>query len=64
MLCDDGRASSIDQAIHLQNLIWKAIASGRHVAIINSITWGSSKVRLFINHHDELTDPYRCLCHC
>ncbi|KAM0491235.1 hypothetical protein ACHAP8_010809 [Fusarium lateritium] len=44
ILCDDGRASTTDQATHLQYLIWKVMASGRHVAIINSITWKSSKV--------------------
>jgi hypothetical protein len=64
MLCDDGRAGSTDQATHLQNLIWKTMASGRHVAIINSITWRSSKVRLFLSHHAELTNPYRSSCHC
>ncbi|RGP64986.1 dead deah box helicase [Fusarium longipes] len=44
MLCDDGRTSSMDQAIYLHHLIRKVIAGGRHVAIINSITWRSSKV--------------------
>ncbi|KAL3608254.1 hypothetical protein FPOAC2_03248 [Fusarium poae] len=44
MLCDDGRDGTTDQATHLQYLIWKVMASGRHVAIINSITWKSSKV--------------------
>ncbi|GKU07020.1 dead deah box helicase [Fusarium langsethiae] len=44
VLCDDGRTSSIDQATHLQHLLYKVLTSGRHVANINSITWKSSKV--------------------
>jgi hypothetical protein len=44
VLCDDGRDSSADQAIHLQHLIWKVMTSGIHIAIINSVTWRSSKV--------------------
>ncbi|KAF5638945.1 dead deah box helicase [Fusarium tjaetaba] len=44
MLCDDGRGASLDQSIRLQHLIWKVISSGRNVAIINSISWKSSKV--------------------
>lgn len=44
VLCDDGRDSSADQAIHLQYLIRNVITSGIHIAIINSITWRSSKV--------------------
>ncbi|KAF5608666.1 dead deah box helicase [Fusarium pseudoanthophilum] len=44
MLCDDGRGTSLDQSVRLQHLIWKVISSGRNVAIINSISWKSSKV--------------------
>ncbi|KAM0200221.1 hypothetical protein ACHAPI_002645 [Fusarium lateritium] len=44
ILCDDGTASSPEQAAGLQYLIWKIIASGRHTAIINTTTWRSSKV--------------------
>ncbi|QPC77480.1 hypothetical protein HYE68_008232 [Fusarium pseudograminearum] len=44
MLCDDGRAANVDQATHLQHLIMEVMESGRHVGIMNSITWRSSKV--------------------
>ncbi|KAM0540338.1 hypothetical protein ACHAO7_011274 [Fusarium culmorum] len=44
MLCDDGRAANVDQATHLQHLIREVMESGRHVGIINSIAWRSSKV--------------------
>lgn len=63
MLCDDGRAANVDQATQLQHLIREVMESGRHVGIINSIAWRSSKVRLFPSYHDELTNPYRCLCY-
>ncbi|KAM0344559.1 hypothetical protein ACHAPU_007333 [Fusarium lateritium] len=46
MLCDDGRDSSPAQAVRLQHLIWKIVASGRHTAVINTIVWRSSKVFL------------------
>lgn len=46
MLCDDGRGASLDQSVRLQHLIWKVISSGRNVALINSISWKSSKVSL------------------
>ncbi|KAF5966917.1 dead deah box helicase [Fusarium coicis] len=44
ILCDDGRGASLDQSVRLRHLIWKVISSGRNVAIINSISWKSSKV--------------------
>ncbi|KAF9767376.1 hypothetical protein IL306_000075 [Fusarium sp. DS 682] len=44
MLCDDGRDGSPEQAIRLQHLIRKVITSGKHAALINSVTWRSSKV--------------------
>ncbi|KAF4946587.1 hypothetical protein FGADI_11066 [Fusarium gaditjirri] len=44
ILCDDGRGASLDQSVRFQYLIWKAISSGRNVAIINSISWKSSKI--------------------
>ncbi|SCO58594.1 related to SKI2-antiviral protein and putative helicase [Fusarium fujikuroi] len=44
MLCDDGRGASLDQSVRLQHLIWKVISSGRNVALINSISWKSSKI--------------------
>ncbi|GKU11602.1 unnamed protein product, partial [Fusarium langsethiae] len=44
ILCDDGRGVSIDQSVRFQHLIWKVISSGRNVAIINSISWKSSKI--------------------
>ncbi|KAF5708097.1 dead deah box helicase [Fusarium mundagurra] len=44
ILCDDGRESNLDQSIRLRHLIWKVISSGRNVAIINSISWKSSKI--------------------
>ncbi|CEF75396.1 hypothetical protein FGSG_10059 [Fusarium graminearum PH-1] len=48
MLCDDGRAANVDQATQLQHLIREVMESGRHVGIINSIAWRSSKVFMLL----------------
>ncbi|KAF5637108.1 dead deah box helicase [Fusarium sp. NRRL 52700] len=44
ILCDDGRGVGLEHTVRLQHLIWKVINSGRNVAIINSISWRSSKI--------------------
>ncbi|EXL39954.1 hypothetical protein FOCG_17456 [Fusarium oxysporum f. sp. radicis-lycopersici 26381] len=44
MLCDEGRGVDLEQTVRLRHLIWKVVSSGRNVAIINSISWRSSKI--------------------
>ncbi|KAI3574038.1 hypothetical protein IWW34DRAFT_823643 [Fusarium oxysporum f. sp. albedinis] len=44
ILCDDGRGVGLEQTVRLRHLIWKVVNSGRNVAIINSISWRSSKI--------------------
>ncbi|KAH6977816.1 hypothetical protein EDB82DRAFT_567453 [Fusarium venenatum] len=44
MLCDEGSEVDLEQTVRLRHLIWKVVSSGRNVAIINSISWRSSKV--------------------
>ncbi|KAI8404405.1 hypothetical protein FOFC_15900 [Fusarium oxysporum] len=44
ILCDDGRGVGLEQTVRLRHLIWKVVSSGRNVAIINSISWRSSKI--------------------
>ncbi|KAK7398202.1 hypothetical protein QQX98_012421 [Neonectria punicea] len=47
MLCHDGDENEGSKTIQLRHLIWKFSKSGRHVALINHITWQTSKV--FVN---------------
>ncbi|RGP77383.1 dead deah box helicase [Fusarium longipes] len=44
ILCDDGREAGLEQTIRLRYLIWKIVRNGKNVAIINSISWKSSKI--------------------
>jgi hypothetical protein len=44
MLCDEGSEVDQEQTVRLRHLIWKVVSSGRNVAIINLISWRSSKV--------------------
>ncbi|KAF4458030.1 hypothetical protein F53441_184 [Fusarium austroafricanum] len=44
ILCDDDRGGGPEEAICLQHLSRKAISSGKHAALINSISWRSSKI--------------------
>jgi hypothetical protein len=62
-LCDDGTASSPEQAASLQHLMWKIVASGRHTAIINTTTWRSSKVSISYRCYNKCANTNRCSCH-
>ncbi|KPM36666.1 putative helicase [Neonectria ditissima] len=44
VLCDEGDGDEGPKAIQLRHLIWKLSNSGRHVGLVNHITWQTSKV--------------------